>query len=165
MRMLFQGFREKRELKRKIEWGEILDVSTVMQNIHKLEKEAITSKVSKSGKQHHLLVLRGNLVSDSSIPSSFDKKEQFLIKVLIFYQEELRTYPINYFRKRFHSYDRIIRTEIHTPYYLRDVRPMLKENRLHILELDTEKLQELAVFIGKKDFMYPANSFDGFVHQ
>lgn len=82
-KQIFQSLREKREMKRKIEWGEFVDVSTVMNNIYKLENQAIASKTSQSGKKNHLVLMRGNICSDSSITSSFDQNEKFLIKVKI----------------------------------------------------------------------------------
>lgn len=84
LKMIFEGFREKRELKRKIEWGEILDITTVLKNIDAIGAEAVTTTTSKLGTINHLVVLRGGLISDSTLESSFEKNQRLIVKVTSF---------------------------------------------------------------------------------
>lgn len=66
---------------RKLEYGEILDISTVLANIDRLEREAVQTWSHKPGKKSHLLVMRGKLQSDTALTSRFRPHEKLLVKV------------------------------------------------------------------------------------
>ena len=68
-------------MKRKLEWGEILDIGSIIKNIERIDKHALTNTTSRVGNTNHLVVLRGKVTSDSHISSDFEPNQKFVIKV------------------------------------------------------------------------------------
>lgn len=82
LKLTFFERREHKKMRRKLEMGEILNINTVLNNIERLEKEAVTSWTGNDGKKHHLLVVQGLLHSTSSLPSDFNPRTSLLVKVV-----------------------------------------------------------------------------------
>lgn len=77
----FQARTQAKKIKRKLEYREILDISTILSNINRIQHESVGSWPNKKGGNSYLLVMRGNLHSDSTLSSRFRHHEKYLTKV------------------------------------------------------------------------------------
>lgn len=81
LKKTYKDREEKKTIIRKLQYGEVLDIRTVLGNIDRIHHEAVNTFSNDKGSKNHLLVLRGKLQSDSSLASRFRPQEKLLIKV------------------------------------------------------------------------------------